>query len=51
MYHELVREMSSKKRRALCVVTGVIKTTRPSSIEATLSHKFKAGTNVSMKYY
>ena len=46
MYHELVRETAAKPRRALCVVTGVIKTTSLSSVEANLSHKFKAETKV-----
>ncbi|XP_067937806.1 pejvakin-like [Watersipora subatra] len=36
MCHELVREISAGKRKALCVVTGVVKTTSSASISAKL---------------
>ena len=40
MHHELVRELSSKRRRALCVVVGVVKTTTDTDVTAKLTHKF-----------
>lgn len=42
MSHELVRELAAKRRRALCVVTGVVKTTKPTTVSATLNHSFSA---------
>lgn len=46
MNHGLIKELQAKKRRALCVVIGVVKTTKPTSITADLDMKVKASTKV-----
>ncbi|XP_067936027.1 pejvakin-like [Watersipora subatra] len=37
MNHELVKELAGKDRRALCIVTAVVKTAAPASINSTLN--------------
>ena len=49
MSHGLIKELEAKKRRALCVVIGVVKTTKPTSITADLDLKVKADAKVSQK--
>ena len=50
MQHELVKELHKSKRKALCVVTGVVKTTGPATISATLAETKQAETKVSFRY-
>lgn len=51
MHHELVRELAVRKRRALCIVTGVIQTTRASCIKAQLHHGRAAAAEVDVSEY
>ena len=46
MNHELIKEMSVKDRRALCIVVGLIKTTKDTKITASLNFKVDADVKV-----
>ena len=50
MKHEVVREISAKSRRALCVVVGVITTTKPCKITATLNVKVDGDAKVRLPF-
>ena len=50
MQHELVKELAVRNRRALCVVIGVVKTSAPSTISATLNFKVDADEKVCCLY-
>lgn len=46
MNHELIREISQKDRRALCLVVAVVKTTKEVKMTATLNVAVDADTKV-----
>ena len=50
MKHEVVREISTKNRHALCVVVGVITTTKPCKITATLTFKVDGDAKVGLLF-
>lgn len=50
MEHGLVQELAAKKRRALCFITGVIRTTKESAIRAKLQKGTAAKVQAKVKY-